>query len=395
MNKPVVDDEEKKAAALVRLGDNATADQVRGDAPVAPYSQRIFDELVRAYGWQRTDRTTSLKKTFSAPENGKGRPITREFRACFDESRERYLSLDAGWVSAFDIDCRDRDIQGVAMEFDQRATRWSHREISMPALPPYARKAVESLEHEGAHRTAARLDELLETNARAMGVTVDEEARLNARHLAGNRYREYPVFRDAPYWPEADIVARDASGRPSEVAYAGALHRLQDLVADLASGNAAGIDATALEAVMNSCGIRPGRSFDIAHSPNSSLKAVADDLCEALDLEAHALVIKATEPFVEREVGRLSARFVATTVDERKTMDFAVSNYGYLLGRNEKIGLIAFADRIAECYDASTPQTAEVLRVLRHCAQNPINPGEPQVTARLAKAEAQSSSLEM
>lgn len=395
MNKLVVDDEEMKAAALVRLGDNATADQVRGGAPEVPYSQRIFDVLVRAYGWQRTDRTTSLKKTFSAPENGKGRPITREFRACFDESRERYLSLDAGWVSAFDIDCRDRDIQGVAMEFDQRATRWSHCEIAMPALPPYARKAVDSLEHEGAHRTAARLDELLEANARAMGVTVDEEARLNARHSAGNRYREYPVFRDAPYWPEADVVARDARGLVSEVAYAGTLYRLRDLVADLASGKAAGTDATAREAVMNSCGIRPGRSFDIAHSPNSSLKAVADDLCEALDLEVQAVVVKATEPFVEREVGRLSARFVATTAEEKKTMDFAVSNYGYLLGRNEKIGLIAFADRIAECYDASTPQTAEVLRVLRQCAQNPIGPGEPQATARLAKTDAQSSSLEM
>lgn len=389
--------EEEAAAALTKLGEDATVDQIKqvdrgaerapssvaGENAGPQHSELILGELVRSHGWERANSPASLKKTFSGKESGVGRTIVREYFARFSDPRQRYLSFEAGWVEPFDIDCRDRGVAGVAAEFDRRATRWAAREIAMPTLPAYARKALDQLEHERSHRTAEKLDELLDAAARAAGAEVDIETRLNTRHRAAQRIDKAPYFTDKPHWPLAEIVARDERGNAREVAYEGKRYSAVDLVRDFAVRKEIEVDPVALEAALIGFGVRPGRAFDLAHSANRNPVAVAEVLSEALDIDLPRSAEQKVEPHVARDWRGVGAKFVVTTADEKKTMDFAVANYGYLVSRNEAIGLAEFADRIAECYDASVPQTAEVVRVLRQCATYPLT-GPQETGPRVA-----------
>lgn len=401
--------EEEAAAALTRLGEDATVDQIKqagegigrvlssvADAKAGlHYSEMILGELVRSHGWERTNSPTRLEKNFSAKEGGTGPTNERAFFAHFSDPRQRYLQFEgpwieafdyvrfsdpnelsmsfrSGWAEPFDIDCRDRDVAGVAAEFDLRATRWAVRDIAIPTLPAYAQTALDQLKRESSHRTAEKLDEFLDAAARAAGAEVDIETRLNVRHRAALDIDEAPYFQDKPHWPLAEIVVRDERGNAREVAYEGKRYSAIDLVRDFAMEKALEIDPVALEAALIGFGVLPGRAFDLAHSPNRNPVAVAEVLSEALDIDLPRSAEQKVEPHVARDWRGVGAKFVATTADEKKTMDFAVANYGYLVSRNDAISLAEFADRIAECYDASVPQTAEVVRVLRQCATYPL-----------------------
>ncbi|WP_157131302.1 hypothetical protein [Burkholderia pseudomallei] len=259
------------------------AERDPGEAGEAHYSELILRELERAHGWRRADvARASVTRVFAGRSAVDGRPLEREFVARFDEPRNRYLAFEAGWLDVFDIDCRDRDIIGVAAEFDQRATQWATREIAMPALPRYLHEAVGRLANEGAHRTAGKLDEFLSDGAGKAAATLDEETRLNAYHEATKLYREYPAFVGLPSYAAAEVVRRGADGRVSEVAIHGRNFESHDLISRLEAGLVDKEDRALMAAVLHGFGIQPGRAFDLAHSPNFSDIDVAKDLRDCL-----------------------------------------------------------------------------------------------------------------
>jgi hypothetical protein len=90
------------------------------------YSERILAELAEKYGWKTSkDALSTYKDVGGNPTRGSLNPDgTRLFVGAFDE-RGRYLELSDGFKAIFDIDCRGRDIQKVAGEFDDRATAWA------------------------------------------------------------------------------------------------------------------------------------------------------------------------------------------------------------------------------------------------------------------------------
>nr|WP_241025670.1 hypothetical protein [Burkholderia sp. Tr-20390] len=78
-------------------------------------------------------------------------------------------------------------------------------------------------------------------------------------------------------------------------------------------------------------------------------------------------------PSIARDaIGNLVGRFSVTSVEERATIDHALTAYGFLIARNERITISQFADRVAAAYDISVPQNAAVVAALRDCAARPV-----------------------
>lgn len=91
-----------------------------------------------------------------------------------------------------------------------------------------------------------------------------------------------------------------------------------------------------------------------------------------MDEQQHAATREVQQYVARTPVGKVMAQFGATSQDERDTLEYAFSAYGFLVERNERLSLEDFADRISRNFDVTVPRNAEVVRVLRHCATHKV-----------------------
>lgn len=106
----------------------ATASAQAGDktAPEKHYSEKIIGRLAEHHGWTKEHETAASKTYGSAQEGGSLNPEGRlNVHARFDESG-RYLSLERGWDTLFDIDTRNVRPEAAAALVDDYAEKLRH-----------------------------------------------------------------------------------------------------------------------------------------------------------------------------------------------------------------------------------------------------------------------------
>ena len=249
-------------------------------ATQSPYSRRILERLAQAHGWVLdSSARASATKVFTSSVGNR----TREFHAVFDADRERYIAFEAGWLTPFDIDARDRNIYGVAAEFDLRATSWVTRELDMPALPQYVRRVLGASRDSLGPLTHKEFARSLDQAAAAAGVLLDDETRLNAHHCVQAR-SDFggPEYR-LPSRLAAVTRLRPGESIAEEVTFCGRAYQAEDLITELRAGRRVGsTDADAVE-ILCGFGMGRGRAFDVTYTRDYA-KAVAS-LEEILDLD--------------------------------------------------------------------------------------------------------------
>jgi len=227
------------------------------------YSDRILTQLVFEHGWELLLTGRSAFKDFS--DGTTANPVKRQFIATFDD-RGRYLTFEAGWQVPFDIDARDRDIAGVAAEFDERATRWAKRELGMPNLPQFVRTALGHFEATDVQRTAATFDAILGAAAQAAGAELDDETRLNAHHLCSGACRGYGSLQEFRLPKDIPHVARRRDDGVAEEVHVGGLAvQAADLLTQLDAQATLPMEKTRLAELLHAFGVGAGRAFDLMH----------------------------------------------------------------------------------------------------------------------------------
>ena len=102
---------------------------VNGDnepKPIAEkhYSDQVLDELVANYGWNHGSEGFVSKNIGGNATGGSLNPEGDKIvNGTFDE-KGRYLSLQSGMDTIFDIDCRDISTQDAAKEFNDKVNEW-------------------------------------------------------------------------------------------------------------------------------------------------------------------------------------------------------------------------------------------------------------------------------
>ena len=87
------------------------------------YSTLVLIELVHNYGWSFASIPGHIQKNVKGVSGGQLNPDgIHTVYGRFDDSG-RYLVLESGFDSVFDIDCRDKTAKLAAKEFNARAVR--------------------------------------------------------------------------------------------------------------------------------------------------------------------------------------------------------------------------------------------------------------------------------
>lgn len=114
-----------KADFFVPFGQTAPEAGKRPAAPEKHYSEKIIDRLAEQYGWTKEDGMSASKILSGISEGGMLNPEGRlKVFARFDETG-RYLSLERGWDTLFDIDARGVHTDAAAALFNDCAGRLS------------------------------------------------------------------------------------------------------------------------------------------------------------------------------------------------------------------------------------------------------------------------------
>lgn len=239
------------------------------DAKGRHYSERIIDQLMGAHHWMPGAHGSAVKKA-ELHTSGVNTPSpSRVLAAAFDD-RGRYLRLEVGNREIFDIDARERDIAGVALEFEMRAAAWVKRELTMPVLPVYVHTALADLAASD-QPTARMFDELLGKHASRAGRDVDSEMRAYALHMAAERIAGFRV----PVDPAVEVISRNSDGVVTAVLAGDKTWTDRDVIDLLESGQAVQSDATLLVGVLKGLGMNAGRAFDQVYGGDYSAAAAA------------------------------------------------------------------------------------------------------------------------
>lgn len=240
------------------------------------YSVRIMDQLMGAHHWMSGSKGTAVKRadlrTSGINPDSPGVVLT----AAFDD-RGRYLRMEVGSREIFDIDARERDIAGVALEFEMRASEWVRRELTMPVLPVYVHTAIADLA--AIERPTARMfDELLDKHALKAGRDLNGEMRAYAFHMAAERIAGFR----ASVEPSVEVLSRNPDGVVTAVLAGTKTWTDGDVIDLLESGEAAQADASLLVGVLKGLGMNAGRAFDQVYGGDYS--AAAAELRETREL---------------------------------------------------------------------------------------------------------------
>ncbi|MDO4641708.1 MAG: zincin-like metallopeptidase domain-containing protein [Neisseria sp.] len=132
--------------------------------PDPHYSENIINHLVEQHGWHKRDALSASKDFGGAPGDGMLNPEgSQVLYARFNESG-RYLAIERGWETLFDLDARDKNTDIVADVTEQfakaaaRGQKTDRQEIEMTLYgrqshasaglsPEYAQEVAEALPH--------------------------------------------------------------------------------------------------------------------------------------------------------------------------------------------------------------------------------------------------------
>jgi hypothetical protein len=77
-----------------------------------------------------------------------------------------------------------------------------------------------------------------------------------------------------------------------------------------------------------------------------------------MDKQQYAATREVQQSVARTVAGKVTAQFGATSRDERDTLEYAFSAYGFLIERNEHLSLVEFAERISRNFDVTVPRNA-------------------------------------
>ena len=75
-----------------------------------------------------------------------------------------------------------------------------------------------------------------------------------------------------------------------------------------------------------------------------------------MDKQQYAATREVQQSVARTVAGKVTAQFGATSRDERDTLEYAFSAYGFLIERNEHLSLVEFAERISRNFDVTVPR---------------------------------------
>lgn len=102
---------------------------------------------------------------------------------------------------------------------------------------------------------------------------------------------------------------------------------------------------------------------------DESWQVVLEDLNEADRQFRLSHELPEADNFIERDrIGRLLHRFSTATARDQLDLQLAVTSFGFLLKRNERLYADEFADRIASTYSLEEPRNRAVVNALRRVA---------------------------
>ncbi|NYT68806.1 hypothetical protein [Pusillimonas noertemannii] len=97
------------------------------------YSVQILGMLVTAHGWTRENELSVQKDVGGATAGGELNPGgSRIVFGVFNSGNQRYLSLESGMETVFDMDCRDKDAAEAAKEFNAKTEAWAKESAAAP-----------------------------------------------------------------------------------------------------------------------------------------------------------------------------------------------------------------------------------------------------------------------
>lgn len=91
------------------------------------YSEQIIDQLTEQHGWKKQDALTAQKTFQGIREGGMLNPDGNHVMYARFNETGRYLALESGWDTVFDIDARDIAPPAAAEVFDRYAGQYAHQ----------------------------------------------------------------------------------------------------------------------------------------------------------------------------------------------------------------------------------------------------------------------------
>ncbi|WP_455228191.1 MuF-C-terminal domain-containing protein [Kingella denitrificans] len=91
------------------------------------YSEQIIDQLTERHGWKKQDALTAQKTFQGIGEGGMLNPDGNHVMYARFNETGRYLALESGWDTVFDIDARDIAPRAAAEVFDRYAGQYAHQ----------------------------------------------------------------------------------------------------------------------------------------------------------------------------------------------------------------------------------------------------------------------------
>ena len=96
------------------------------------YSEQIIDQLTEQHGWKKQDALTAQKTFQGISEGGMLNPNGNHVMYARFNETGRYLALESGWDTVFDIDARDIAPPAAAEVFDRYAGQYA-RQNTVPS----------------------------------------------------------------------------------------------------------------------------------------------------------------------------------------------------------------------------------------------------------------------
>ncbi|CRZ20123.1 PriCT-2 domain-containing protein [Kingella kingae] len=91
------------------------------------YSEQIIDQLTEQHGWKKQDALTAQKTFQGIGEGGMLNPDGNHVMYARFNETGRYLALESGWDTVFEIDARDIAPPAAAEVFDRYAGQYAHQ----------------------------------------------------------------------------------------------------------------------------------------------------------------------------------------------------------------------------------------------------------------------------
>jgi hypothetical protein len=204
--------------------------------PEPPHkSELVMDALVAEFGWKRKSALTAEKDFGGADTGGEMNPEGKRILIAGFDDTARYIQLDSGWETVFDMDTRDGTPRDVALAFNTRAAVYADSLNPQPVEPePVIEPVVEPVVEPVIEPTPEPTVEPVAPNAEEEAARLEAE-RIAALQAANDAAAVVVAAEDAARAAAEEAIAQQAA---EAEAAAAALTAAEDLafVASAAAG---------------------------------------------------------------------------------------------------------------------------------------------------------------